>query len=265
MSTCTAEKIRVIVLAGRRPEGDPVADMFHIKYKAAAHIGGRAMLNRVIDALDASGRVSEFFILTQSPEDMAALGDFEALKARRDVTFVASGNSICGSIVDFLDQHPSDRPTLVTTCDHVLLRGSDVIAFLDSQPLDTDIAVGLVPAETVLAKIPTARRTWLKFARGAAYTTCNLFLLKGPRARAVLAFWAGIEHNRKRVWRLAWYFGPMLFIAFGMRLLSLDAAFRRASRSIGATVSPVILKEARLSIDVDKPSDVEVASEILDT
>ncbi len=223
------------------------------------------MLNRVIDALDASGRVSEIFILTQSPDDMAALDDFEALKARQDVTFVASGDSICGSIVDFLDSHPSDQPTLVTTCDHVLLTGGDIITFLDSQPAGSDIAVGLVAAETVLAKLPTARRTWLKFARGAAYTTCNLFLLKGPRARAVLAFWAGVEHNRKRVWRLAWYFGPLLFIAFGLRLLSLEAAFSRASRSIGARVSPVILKEAHLSIDVDKPSDVEIAREILDT
>lgn len=239
--------------------------MFHIKYKAAAHIGGRAMLNRVIDALDASGRVSEVFILTQSPDDMAGLDDFEALKARRDVSFVASGDSICGSIVDFLDHHPSDQPTLVTTCDHVLLTGRDIITFLDSQPAGSDIAVGLVAAETVLAKLPTARRTWLKFARGAAYTTCNLFLLRGPRARAVLAFWAGVEHNRKRVWRLTWYFGPILFIAFGLRLLSLEEAFSRASRSIGATVSPVILKEAHLSIDVDKPSDVEIASEILDT
>jgi len=239
--------------------------MFNVKYKAAAHIGGRAMLNRVVDALDASGRVSDIFILTQSPEDMTALEDFEPFKARRDVTFVASGDSICGSIVDFLDSHPSNQPTLVTTCDHVLLRGSDIAAFLDGQPLDTDIAVGLVPAETVLAKIPAARRTWLKFARGAAYTSCNLFLLKGQRARAVLAFWAGIEHNRKRVWRLAWHFGPLVFIAFALRLLSLESAFSRASHSIGATVHPVILKEAHLSIDVDKPSDVMIASEILDT
>lgn len=260
----TAEKVRVVILAGRRPEGDPVADMFNVEYKAAVRIGERAMLNRVMDAIDASGRVSETFILTQSPQDLSDVEDFSALKAREDVHFVKSGGSICGSIISFLDSHPGDIPTLVTTSDHVLLRGEDIVTFLNKQPEESDISVGMVEDHTVLAEHPTTKRTWLKFA-GGAYTTCNLFMLNGRAARDVLAFWAEVEHDRKRVLRLAWRFGPLLFIGFLLRLLTLDRAFARASKALGARIRPVILKHAHLSIDVDKPTDVKLAQDLLET
>ncbi|NVJ97729.1 MAG: NTP transferase domain-containing protein [Alphaproteobacteria bacterium] len=264
MPTATAQKVRVVILAGRRPEGDPVADMFNVEYKAAVRIGERAMLNRVMDAIDNSGRVLETFILTQEPGQLSDIEDFVALKARDDVHFVKSGGSICGSLINFLDSYPSDTPTLITTSDHVLLRGEDIRTFLDHQPTDADISLALVEDQTVLAEHPTAKRTWLKFA-GGAFTTCNLFMLTSPAARDVLAFWAEVEHDRKRVLRLAWRFGPFLFIGFLLRLLTLDRAFARASKALGARIRPVVLQHAHLSIDVDKPTDVKLAQDLLET
>ena len=255
-------KVSVAILAGRRPQGDPVADMFGVTYKAAARIGERCMLNRVIDALDASGRVDMIHILLQSPEDLLAMEDFKHLATRAEVRFVRSCGSICHSLIALVDDLGAPWPLLITTSDHVLLQGCDIETFLDRVPQGADIAVAMVEDSTVLAEHPSTRRTWLRFADGA-FTTCNLFLLGGPGARRVLSFWSEVERDRKKPLRLAWRFGPLLCLMFLLRMMGVERAFARASRVIGAVALPVVLHRANLSIDVDKPADVVLVRELL--
>lgn len=256
------QKIQVVLLAGQRPGVDPVAALFGETYKATANINGRAMLNRVMDAIDASGRVVETFILMQEPEVLRARPEFSDLTNRPDVHILTSNSSISGSLLEFLDKQQPSYPLLVTTCDHILLRGQDINDFIDSQPNDTDLSVGLIRAETVLSAHPTIQRTWLRFKDGA-YTSCNLFMLMTPGAKSALKFWATVEQDRKKVMKLAWRFGISTLLLYLFNKLSLKRTFSRASKSFGATISPVLLKHADLAIDVDKPSDVEFVQQFL--
>ncbi|TNE61722.1 MAG: hypothetical protein EP335_14970 [Alphaproteobacteria bacterium] len=262
MHAGTDQKIRVAVLAGRRPQGDPIADMFGVPYKAAARIGERAMLNRVLDAIDASGVAHDIYILLQSPEVLAGLEDFAPLRDRPDVHFIRSGGSICESLRDFAGTDEAAFPLLVTTSDHVLLQADDIRTFLARAPEEADLAVGLIEDSTVLAEHPSAQRTWLRF-RDGAYTTCNLFLMQHATAGRVLDFWSVVEKDRKKPLRLAWRFGPITCLRFLLKRLGLQDAFGRGSKVIGADVRPVVLHRANLSIDVDKPADVVLVREIL--
>jgi len=258
------EKVNVAILAGRRPQGDPVSEMFGVPYKAAAILGGRRMLSRVIDAIDASGRAANIYILLQTPEDLIGYEDFAPLAQRADVHFVRSTGSICNSLIDLVDRLGDDSwPLLVSTADHVFLEGGDIDAFLEGSPDDADITVGMIEDTTVLAEHPTARRTWLKFKDGA-YTTCNLFLMNGPDARNALSFWSEVERHRKHPMKLAMRFGPVLTLLFFLRMLGLERALSRASRVVGAVARPVILHRANLSIDVDKPADVDLVRALLE-
>ncbi len=262
MPTSTDQKIRVVILAGRRPEGDPVADMFGVPYKAAVKIGDKTMMDRVISSLDGSGCVDGIYILAQSPEELAAQPAFQRLANRPDIHFEKSDNSICGSLVSFLNRHPDPFPVLVTTSDHTLLQAQDILDFKAATPKDADISVGLIEDKILLAAHPTSKRTWLKFSNGS-YTSCNLFLLQGPNAKNALVFWSHMEQFRKKVWKLAWKLGPMLFIRFLLGRLSLERVFSHVSKKLGSTIKPVKLNRAELSIDVDKPADVQLVKEIL--
>ena len=53
------------------------------------------------------------------------------------------------------------------------------------------------------------------------------------------------------------------FIRFGLGTLTLDGAFRIVSNRLGLTAKPILLPFAEAAIDVDKPSDLELAEAIL--
>ena len=57
--------------------------------------------------------------------------------------------------------------------------------------------------------------------------------------------------------------GPGALIQFLLRRLDLEAAFAHLSRAAGAAVRPVPLPFAEAAIDVDRPSDLELATRIL--
>jgi GTP:adenosylcobinamide-phosphate guanylyltransferase len=262
LHTGTTEKIRVVILAGQRPGVDPVAAMFGETYKAAVKIHGKAMLNHVLEAVDASGRASDIYILLQEPDFLRARPEFSDLANRPDVHLVASNASISESLLDFVASQNSETPLLVTTCDHILLRGEDINAFIDKQPTGADMTVGLIKAETVLAAHPDVKRTWLNFSDGA-FTSCNLFMLAGESARGALEFWASVEQDRKKIWRMAWRFGPLTLLGVMLKRLSLEGTFKRASKTMKTVVHPVLLDHADLAIDVDKVSDVELVQRLL--
>jgi hypothetical protein len=55
----------------------------------------------------------------------------------------------------------------------------------------------------------------------------------------------------------------MTLLLFVSRLLNLDEALERASRAIGCQIRAVPLPFAEAAIDVDRPSDLDLVSEIL--
>ena len=75
--------------------------------------------------------------------------------------------------------------------------------------------------------------------------------------------WHRVENDRKQPWRLVQSFGIVPLLRYALGTLTLDAAFAAASRTLGVKVAPVLLPFAEGAIDVDKPSDLELAESIL--
>ena len=75
--------------------------------------------------------------------------------------------------------------------------------------------------------------------------------------------WQYLEQSRKKPWRLVAAFGWPALIRYALGLLSLDGAFRIVSTRLGLVAKPILLPFAEAAIDVDKPSDLALAGEIL--
>ena len=58
-------------------------------------------------------------------------------------------------------------------------------------------------------------------------------------------------------------FGPRLLLAWATGLTSLNGAFRLASKRLGVTAVPVLMRQANAAVDVDKPADKELVERIL--
>lgn len=248
------------MLAGQRPDGDPMAEHCGQKYKALIPIAGKSMLARVCGALLASPHISRIVILAQEAECLLT-GDTADLANNPKVSLGTSGKGIATSIAAVLGSTAVPWPVLVTTADHALLSPQMIEDFLRNVG-DADLAVGVGERSIVEAAYPETRRTWLKFSDGH-YSGANLFALRGPKVLPALKFWSGVENDRKKSLTIFSRFGPYLLFRALTRSISFAQAMKQAGKRLGLDARPVTLPQAEAVIDVDKPADLHLVEAIL--
>ena len=256
-------KLTALLLAGNRPGVDPLAAAFGASTKALVPIAGETMLSRVARTLVDHPAVGRVMILAQNPGALTAGPDTQWLESHSDILFEPAGASVSAAIADAVGRHADSYPFLVTTADHPLLDAAMIDAFVaPALAAHVDIAVGLVERRVLTAAYPGNRRTWLRF-RGGAYSGANLFLLAEPPALHAINLWRSIEQQRKKGRAVIGAFGPLILLGVGLRLLTLQGALRRAGRRLGLTAAAIDIPIAEACIDVDKPADHALATEIL--
>jgi CTP:molybdopterin cytidylyltransferase MocA len=248
----------LILAAGRQPE-DPFAGTFGVSHKCLMPVAGRPMLSWVIAALQDSGRFERISVSIEHTGLLSAVPRNHA----KDLAFVPSESSAAASVAQAFQRHGLVRPVLVTTGDHPLLTPEMLLYFLDqSAAARCDLAVGLATDETVLAAYPGARRTFIRFGR-TRVSGCNLFAFASPASLKALPHWQFVERHRKQPWRLVSSFGVIPLLAYLIGALSLDAAFRQASRRLDVVARPILMPFAEAAVDVDRREDFELVERIL--
>ena len=252
-----------LVLAGRREARDPLAEAAGAPHRAFVEVAGVPTLQRVVDTLLGSGRISEVLVSIDAPrlvEDVAGLAAHLGTSPPR-LRVVASADSPSLSVLAGLAELP-DQPVLVTTADHALLTADMLAHFLaDAETSGADLGLALVPASLIRDRFPESRRTYLPF-RGESYSGANLFLFRTPAARRAAEFWTRAEQFRKQPWKLVRFFGLGSLALFALRRLDLPAAMRRVSRTVGAEVHAVEMPDAEAAVDVDSLEDLRLADRL---
>lgn len=257
---CGRHDWTAIILAGERPEGDPLAAHCNVKYKALIPIDGQSMLDHVAQALLASPHIGRIVIMAQSP-DALKTAQTSGLERNDRVEFVESNDGIATSIEMVAGTEIAPWPVLVTTADNALLTEETVDCFLkgcDGQ----DVAVGVVERDTILTAYPDTRRTWLKF-RGGAYSGANLFALSNAAAKPAIDLWSSVEQDRKNAWKIFAHFGPWLMFRAISRTICFEQAMAEAGRRLALRAQPIELPIPEAAIDVDKLCDLKLVTQIL--
>ncbi|WP_089133004.1 nucleotidyltransferase family protein [Sphingorhabdus sp. SMR4y] len=250
-----------ILLAGQRPEGDPMAEYCNVRYKALIPIHGQTMLERVTRALVKSPHIGRIVVMAQSPDALKA-GLPADLAEDENIAFFPSTDGIATSIHSIVGSDAAPWPVLVTTADNALLTSAMIDRFFEEHR-GQDVAVGVVERRTMLAAYPDARRTWLKF-RGGAYSGANLFALQGEAAKPAVAFWSAVEKDRKKGWKIFAHFGPRLLLRALSQTIGFREAMAQAGERMGLRAEPIVLPMAEAAIDVDKPEDLALVTKILE-
>ncbi len=251
-----------LVLAGRRGPRDSLAEGEGTSHRALMPVAGVPMLVRVLRALEASRAVDGVTVSIDAPKALRGVPELALALDRGALATHESLDSPSRSVSDALARG-GGAPVLVTTADHALLTPEIIDHFADAAcASDADALVGLVSRRVIRERYPHTTRTYVPL-RGESWSGANLFAFKTARARKVADFWVRAERHRKQPWRLVSAVGPGALIQFLLRRLDLEAAFAHLSRAAGAAVRPVPLPFAEAAIDVDRPSDLELATRIL--
>ncbi|MEQ8231418.1 MAG: NTP transferase domain-containing protein [Gammaproteobacteria bacterium] len=257
------QRLQAIVLAGERPGGNALARALHIDAGVLAPVAGRTCLEHVLAALRGSSAISGGVLVGPRAEVRERSAVVTMLLAPGDFTWMAPATGPAASARAAFAQLGAAGPVLLTSGDHALLTPRLVDDFCtQADAVDADLVTGLVSWERVHAAWPESRRTLLQFSDGARCGS-NLFLLRTPRAAAVLEFWRAVERERKHPWRIARYLGIGVMLRYLGRRLGCAAAFEEVSRRAGATVGHVMLDDPCAAVDVDSIDDRALAERIL--
>lgn len=252
-----------LLLAGRRPGTDPLAEWFGVSSKALVPIGGEPMLNRVLKILLEVDRIERIVVLSQEGRHLMLEPGLEWLEGCVKVSFFTAGPTISGSLASCMEGEAGRRPVLVTTADNVLLL-PEIVEFFLREAGHAQLSVGLVSREQMEADCGRSRRTWWRF-RDGDFAGANLFAFSArhPDLVELLKFWEGVEGDRKKALRIAARFGPVLLLRFLCRRLTLSQAFAGVGRRFRIEARAVRLPFGRAAIDVDDLADHRKAEIIL--
>jgi GTP:adenosylcobinamide-phosphate guanylyltransferase len=252
-----------VVLAGDRGPDDPVARHTGAPCKALVPVAGRPMLLRVLDALAASTVIDGVTLVGPQARQLEQSPEIAARIAAGAIAWLPPQSSPSLSAAAALEQLPADRPVLLTTADHALLRAPWVDGFCErALASGQDAVVGLARHADVMAAFTGSKRTALHF-RDGAYCGCNLFAFLTLAGRRAPAFWRQLEQQRKRPHRLAAALGFGTLVAYLTRSLTLAGGLKRLSGKVGAQLGAVLLDDPRAAVDVDSVADFELVQSIL--
>jgi len=243
-----------LVLAGDRRADDPLLQSTGLPSKALLPVAGTPMVLRVLAALAASPWVQRRLLCGPPAEALAQLPVLEAMVARGEVEWLATGASPSASAARAMAAVAEAQPLLLTTADHALLSPTVVDYFCEqASASDAEVVVGLAPYPRVAAAFPGVRRTVLKLDQG--YCGCNLFAFLTPRGRAATAYWQHLEARRKQPLKMLASIGWWPALRYALGRLDLEAALALLSRRIGARAGAVLLPFPEAAVDVDTVAD----------
>jgi GTP:adenosylcobinamide-phosphate guanylyltransferase len=245
-----------VVLAGSRPGRDSFAEQFGTDLKALIPIAGEPMVRRPVAALLESEAISKIIVLSQSPQRIAA-----TLPSDQRIEVRESLGTIAETIEQLILSHSVDFPVLVTTADHALLDQQMILEFIGAAA-GSDLSIGVVERQSLMARLPQTKRTWLHF-RGGAYSGANLFAFGSIKALAAIEQWRSVEQERKKGWRVLFALGPALLLGAVLRIRTLDRSVEVIGRKLKMTARAVVLSNPLAGVDVDKPVDHALVEAIL--
>lgn len=240
--------MKALVLAGQR-NGGRLYTVSAVSYEAEIPIGGRMMIDFVLDALLDHPLIDRVRVVGP-------------LSSRPGVEYVTPGDTLWANVQRGMEAWDPDEPVLVATCDIPLLTAAVVQDFIDQAPADGDIVYPVIPKSAVVRAFPDVARTYVRLREGV-FTGGNLFLV---RPRAVVRARANAERllaHRKSPVRLARDIGLGLLLKFVTGWLGLKEAERAASRLLDVEGRAMIFAAPEVGVDVDKPSDYRLVSRIL--
>ncbi|HYF93104.1 MAG TPA: NTP transferase domain-containing protein [Symbiobacteriaceae bacterium] len=248
--------VNVILLAGAANTG-PLKDVSPATNEALIDIGGKPMVQYVIDGLRQSKEVKRIVIV-------APPGELEPHVTGENLEFVPSGGHIIENILNAYRVLPKDEQLLIATSDIPLITGEIIdglIALCREKP--ADLYYPIVEKSVGEKKYPYVKRTYVNLKEGV-FTGGNLFLVNpalvestAPKARAFLDY-------RKKPMKMVTLLGFSFLLRYLLfHNLTLAELEQKVSTMWGLRGAVIICPWPEVGIDVDKPSDLQLARAVL--
>lgn len=248
--------MNAIVLAGALNKGS-LRQVSPAQYEAEIEIAGRPMLDYVVLALARVQSIKKIVIV--GSESMLSISKSNG----EHLIFVKPGSSVVESLENGISALTDREPVLILTSDIPLITKEALEDFLNrchNQP--GDIFYSFVSKAINEQKYPGVQRTYVRLKEGT-FTGGNLVLLSPEVIHDKLTILTKAVALRKKPIKLCgllgwWYLCKLLFGA-----LTIKEIESRVAEVLGVKAVGIVSPYPEVGIDVDKPSDLQLAKEVL--
>ena len=246
-----------IVLAGGVPGPDsPLYSNTKGMAKAMLEIGGKYMIQWVLDALDQADSIDGIVIV--GCEDKQA-----EIHSKKIITYKPATDDI---ILNFrsgaeavLEHNPDEKSVAVVSSDIPLI-SSKIVNWVINSSLDTndDLYYCVVEQSQMEKRFPNSARSYVKLRDmnvcGGDLAVINMELYKSRED-----FWRKIFEARKSYLHQARLIGFDILILLLLRKLTFTDTVERVTRRLDITGQGLICPYPEIAMDIDKPHQLEIA------
>lgn len=252
--------MQAIITAGGVPQPEePLYTYTQGKNKALLEVGGKVMIQWVLDALSGSDLVENVIIV--------GLSEKIDLESSKPLHFLPSH----GRILDNIKAGALKAVELDPGAEMLLLASSDIPAITtevvdwvihQAQEKDVDIFYTAVERPTMEARFPNANRSYVKL-KGAEVCGGDMNVVKVWAVTHNEELWDKLEATRKNALKQAAIIGFDTLFMVLFRLVDINSAAARVARRLGLSGYGAIAPYAEIAMDVDKPHQYEILREDL--
>lgn len=250
-------KINGIILAGGSVD-EKLKTRTDVNDEALIPIGQHIMVEYVVGAMKNSNFV----------EKIAVAGPVEQLRERveedSNLVLVPGGETVAGSVVNGLAVLPPSEFVLVASSDIPLISAAAIRWFIRAcmETGRADFYYPIVERGLSESKFPGANRTYINFVEGS-FTGGNVFLMRPEIVESRVHLADQLISLRKDPIGLCKTIGFGFILKFLLRRLSIKEAEEKFSRLLGFKGVAVKCIYPEISMDVDKPSDLDLVEQVL--
>jgi GTP:adenosylcobinamide-phosphate guanylyltransferase len=256
------QTVSVIVLAGRRADrSEPLAISHGVSDKCLVPVGGRPLIEHVLETLGSSPHVGRIIVSINDPALLTTLPVARALTREGKVQAIRASGNLADSVISAAGQ--LEFPILITTADNVLLSHEAIETMrVACAQANADAAAAFARRQDVLAAHPEGQRRFYKF-RDDSYSNCNCYWIANQKALQAAEIFRSGGQFAKNPLRIAKSFGLLNLLRFRFGWSRFADSFKAISARFGLTIYPVIFDDGALAIDVDNDRTHRIVSEII--
>jgi len=250
-----------VIMAGADNRGR-LAEVSQAEYEALILINGKTMLEWVLEGVFRAERVDRIVIV--GPCD--ALRDIiQGLPdaQRNRVVLVEQRGSMIDNLMAGIEEVPDSKKALALSSDIPFITGEALDGFIRlCEEMPAQVHYALVPKSVNEARFPGVQRTYINMA-DAVVTGGNAFMIEPEVVRRNHEVIKQALGMRKKPLALLSMLGLPFIIKYLIGRLAIADVERKAKTWLDIVGRGVIVPYAEIGVDVDKPSDYELACRAL--
>lgn len=255
-------KATALIMAGKRSgKLDPLAARAGVAQKCVVPVGGKPMIEHVVEAVAACDRIGEIRIVAHEAEEIAAIPLVARLVSEGRLHFFEGRHNLVDSV--FAGTENAQFPVMITTADNCLVTPEGYAEFVDrSLAEEAGAAAALARKEDVIAADPEGQKKFYEF-RDGGYSNCNTYWIASRETLSAAEVLRNGGQFVKYPSRIAKSFGLLNLIRFYLGWGSKETLFAQVSRRFGYKLVPIVLSSGEFAIDVDNERSFRVTEKLL--